>query len=345
MQAKSPKPHLEAFIDWLSGTFPSNHLNEVIHRFHQWGIGTISNAPFRPKFHERAYQSNDGLVTISHKHIEDSDNSNLELNATALRFLEWRTASGTLSEVFEWLWEIGFVCRRIDLTCDDYSRSLPIREIKRFYDNGWVQGFQNTGQIIERGKDGSAGLSMAFGNRGSVGSGKRFVFYDKFLQSKGKIDAIRAELSIDDERAQTVFTKLCNRGSYHWPNYIRGLHADAIRFIDEEGECPDWWANYLDGCWEEMPKREPISPSFERLFAWLDRQVGPSLRTLYLCYQSDRFLDWVMERIEAYECSDGTLIRHHKIVQEYQRFDGLKKPNSPNSQTRLLGRDEQESRR
>jgi hypothetical protein len=311
--------HLLAFVDWLSGTVKSSDLITIKDALENWGFATVQNATFRPRHHKRAYQTSDGLVTLLYKHKENPLNSNLEFTATALRFLE--NQLGTLQPLFEWLVEIGFIARRIDLSCDDYSHSLPIHQIKHFYDRGWVNGFNNTGRLIECGQDGSAGLSMRFGHRGSKGSGKSIIFYDKNIESKGKINAIRVELSLADNRADVAFTDLCMRELSQWPDMICGLHADSIDFVDDNGDRPDWWLNYLTERWHPLAKIDITSPSFERLMIWWDRQILPSLVTFRRCFGED-FQSWIDNSSKEYQCSVNTRNRHKQIIAEYKTLNG-----------------------
>lgn len=307
-----------SFVDWLAGTVRTSDLILISNYLRKIGFAGLKPASFRSKFHQQAYQTPDGLVTFLLGHCEDKDKSNLEFTATALRFIESRSPSGTLQELFAWLNGMGLVARRIDLSCDDYSRSLSIFEIKRYYDEGWVKGFRNTGRLIESGQRASGGLSIRFGKRGSSGSGKSIIFYDKSIESKGKIDAIRCELSLTDERAQDAFVDLVDLDYSRWSDFIVGVHAGVIDFVDDCGEQPDWWLEYLTGSWYGLPSKKPSSPSFEAIHAWYERQLRPTLTTFRRCFGDRIFEKWLLESTENYDCSKFTLKRHMQIIEEYK---------------------------
>ena len=100
------------------------------------------------------------------------------------------------------------------------------------------------------------GDGRTFGERGKNGGGRQVVFYDKTLESKGEVDAVRMEARYFKKHAHGAFSLLAQAEDQgRFTSQIAGLIGGAIRFIDRGGgaethldRCDPlpWWSAVID---------------------------------------------------------------------------------------------------
>lgn len=122
-------------------------------------------------------------------------------------------AAGWLN-LSEWAFFIGEVLAigskftRLDPKADDYSRFITPRDVFDWWEAGYMCGFhygsKNGKPKVNGGKDPGSIESVAIGRRGSAGSGKRYIVYDKFIESNGEKDCIRHEVAFYGHKAQAL---------------------------------------------------------------------------------------------------------------------------------------------
>lgn len=171
---------------------------------------------------------------------------------------------------------------RLDVAIDDYQKRIDFATMLSALDGGNFSGFRKWSSWQE--SDG--GITLYMGRRMS----EKFIrYYDKSVESKGKIDAFRLECELRDDRAKAAFKAIV---SLHGesvdellPAVIGGLVVGSLDFVDRSSgdrlERQDrlvWWRDFVD----EVGSRICLSvararPSLERTLEWVKRQVSPSL--------------------------------------------------------------------
>lgn len=120
---------------------------------------------------------------------------------------------------------------------------------------------------------------------GAPDSRQRIRVYNKFVESKGKINSIRWELQCRDEAAESLAVQL---GYYReWGEIAR---RRFITFVDfrktlKSGsrtnqtyrERADWYESLMGRVEKIWVYPEPELPDLEDVYAWIDRSVAPSL--------------------------------------------------------------------
>lgn len=276
-------------IDWFQGTFPSRYFDKVISFTSKFlGKGEFEELYKGLRYFDRAFQHPSGAILgLGRSYKPDgADLAYLELSGSVL--LPYKQSR--LRKLMRVLRKkCHFKCTRIDLCVDDFSRSLDIRQIKRATDKYHHVGFLDTVKFTEFGMKGSRGLSISFGRRGSSGGGKYLVIYDKGLESKGKIDSIRVELSCYDRYAVQSFDQLCDLPYLCWGDIILGWISGAIDFRrrrDKNDRDPSnrprlpWWKKFVSNATPLKPSSVYKVDSLERIAVWLFHQVAPSLCTM-----------------------------------------------------------------
>lgn len=275
-------------IDWLQGTFPSKYFGKVISTVKRFlGRGDFEELDNGLRYFDRGFRHISGAVMgLGRSKYLRSDLGYLELSGSVLlpyKQSRLRSLMRVLRRKY------NFKCTRVDLCTDDFSRSLDIRQIKRATDKWHHVGFLDTVKFYEFGIKGSRGLSISFGRRGSSGGGKYLVIYDKGLESEGKIDSIRVELSCYKSYATQSFEQLCDLPYLCWGDIILGWISGSIDFRrrknNDDTHPSDrprlpWWKKFVSDATSIKPSFEYKVDSFEGIKAWLFRQVAPTLCTV-----------------------------------------------------------------
>lgn len=229
---------LKANIDWLQGSFNSKHNDTVIQLLTTFlGGGEFEFLKNGIKHYKVGWRHPSGVVVgsglIRPDGSIDSRYSTVQLKGghlAPIAISRIRKLMRVLSK------KVQLKCTHIDINIDDYERRFDIRFIKECYDNHKVVGFRNTGELKDLGKNGSKGLMFSLGRRGSNGGGKRIMWYDKNIESKGLINAIRVELSLYGHHAQEAFKTIAFNNLNCLPTIIHGYIVGAVDFRDRQGE-------------------------------------------------------------------------------------------------------------
>ena len=131
--------------------------------------------------------------------------------------------------------DIGVRCSRLDIALDDHLKRVLPDDIEREFEAGHVVGYRlgtpHRPKRREKGVTITVGASFDLGRRGSDGSGKFLQVYDKTLESDGEIDAVRWELRLAKEAAETAFECLASSRD------TEALRCKLSRYI---GGCVDF---------------------------------------------------------------------------------------------------------
>ena len=174
---------------------------------------------------------------------------------------------------------------RIDLALDDFERRLDLAMVADAARAGNYSGAQHF-TVVESGakSDGQRGMSVVFG---APGSDKRVTFYDKSVESNGRINSVRIELRLRDALAQAAWQHLFPQDFE--PTKVAAIILASLVFVKrgKDKNIPrlpllDWWQQFQQyiATTPHKIKRTPVLKTFQKSLNWLKRQVSASLYTL-----------------------------------------------------------------
>lgn len=231
-----------------------------------------------------------------------------------------------LNFIVELVQNYGFKASRIDIRLDDYDRRLSLDAIGMAARSGNFYGLRRWADLAsgERGK-GNVGRTVTFGSRGEKGSGKYQRFYDKFVESLGKIDAIRCEAEFTGKQAQNLVANLVLGLGYDCdPGVLAGLLRSLccglvdFRQRDASGRKDrsvrfDWWEEFLDGNSPVRLSLPVVVRTLEQKRAAFEKQYA-SMFAVFVNSQPDAQIAqlWIHELIHKGECKMNE--KHHALV-------------------------------
>lgn len=224
---------------------------------------------------------------------------------------------------------LGGKITRMDHTIDDFSKQLSIK---------YIHDTKLTGEMVSK----VSTVGYATKHRGhkirfecaTLGSRESLLFsriYDKSVESKGKIDAIRWELEFKSEFATASFEYIFKRSFPYWENLSRrfefsadGYKAAILAILSSRFDFRDpsssnqkfrrersqWFERFLDGIDKAIISLPKIEPSIDKTINWVRDQVGTSLNILSKFF-GDNFLDFLSGVIDY---SEPKLTRRHLAV-------------------------------
>jgi hypothetical protein len=199
---------------------------------------------------------------------------------------------------------------RIDVACDDYSKSLHPSVLKTAVESRLNHGFRKWKQID--GDDG--GYTFYAGNRSSD---KFSRFYDKSVESDGLIDAYRFETIFKDGYAQSLWKEVVTWLSIgsNPEDCLRELLCSAsLNSIDfyslsnpdnknSEKLYEQWWLDFkaLFNTSQLKVRMDRIKTTIDKTCEWIELQVETSLAMIENFYNrtSQDFAEWINARLES----------------------------------------------
>lgn len=301
------KQRFNYLIDWLQGTVPSEHTSIVRrHISEAFGGGDFIEHGHGIQWYAKQFRHASGAV-IGTENRTGNTRDFIQFSASTWGLLTQQKQHELMSK----LKDFGFKSSMIHLTVDDYSKEITAERAKQAYDNDCMIGFRegikkSAGRYYSSGKNSSSGSTMAFGSKGSNGGGKQINFYDKWLESKGEIDASRIELCLSNvsrgDYANQAFTALVNLGVDYWAEIIRGYVTASIDFCNkcDRGYALDrleWWQELCDDTTKlEFVTKSKQQTSVGRSLEWFKRQIEPTLAMVFnaICkkWGVDTFWEW-----------------------------------------------------
>jgi hypothetical protein len=203
-------------------------------------------------------------------------------------------SADALLALFKKLVSLECSSSRLDLSADDMGKRLLSMElIHGAAEACQVGGFRKY-HPDHRYKMGECGLvktgdTAYFGTRGGDGKGVYVRFYDKTLESEGKVDAIRFEAELSGQFSRMFFGELAAKESgAEMVAYLGRLMGGAINFRDGSGahghldRMPrlSWWQAFVDRLGEARLAVERIKPSLQRAIEYLRDAWSPNVARL-----------------------------------------------------------------
>lgn len=240
----------------------------------------------------------------------------------------------------------GFQASRIDLYFDDHRRLITPRRLHKtiveedvFSDEQVLPDVSHF-RIIEhkfRAKSGVGVIfdEVAFGRRGSKGSGKYMRFYDKSLESGGENNACRWELELSGQKARSAFDEIVrafkksgggnSKSIDAMTDVIGGIIGGSIDFLKRTERAGDknlcrltryhFWSLILEGIGKAKLATRIVVKTIEGAREWVGKQVTGILQMLTTALGRAEFLASLVERCVE---TDRIKPHHQQLIDAYR---------------------------
>lgn len=201
---------------------------------------------------------------------------------------------------------------RLDVAIDDYEKELKFQTIVDTLKAKNYSGFQNWNVIENR----DGGWTINLGSRQSESITR---IYNKTVESKGEIDAIRWEREFKGAKAQELAKQIASL-DFSMPDgwfgsQLARFALGGINFLIKSdvnlNRCKtvDWFESFLSSFLSPIKLRvQRIKPTIDRTVEWLKRSVSASLK-LICSIKNDNFID---DLLKLGESKLGT--RHYALM-------------------------------
>lgn len=184
---------------------------------------------------------------------------------------------------------LGLKATRFDWAIDDYARGLSLQDIYSSYREG-AFGRVRRMQVWEECKAGQAPVLTGF-TCGSRQSDKYIRIYDKMIESRGQVDAIRFEVEFKGKYAGKIFAEFATAASVSEAFDLAAQYAvGCIDFIDRTDKnldrCPvaPWWAAFVTAVGGKKRMSVPrLKRTVSRIISWHEKQVSRGMALLAEC--------------------------------------------------------------
>lgn len=201
------------------------------------------------------------------------------------------------------LYNIGARCTRIDIAIDDFTKS--------YFDYEKLESSVRAGNFLGARResysckyDGDDGWLVTVGKRSNSVFRR---FYNKSIDSEGKIDSHRFEVEYKNDHSKTIFDTICTLDLDAVLPFTFQLAAGAVDFIDRSqadraSRCPRlvWWDNFIQILGGALRWSVPrVVRTLEKSINWVQKQVVSTLAVIRECRGFDWFEGWLSEIIEV----------------------------------------------
>lgn len=210
---------------------------------------------------------------------------------------------------------------RFDIALDDYEKQLDFDEIEQAIEDEWYWG-ANYAEIRKSRKRGKleTGKTAYFG---SSQSDKMVRVYDKNVESKGEIDAIRMEVQFRGEYAEIVgggWLNMAADSSQAVADWMASIVVGSLDFRYRESKNRDrcsrvpWWAAFCERvavAAKRVSKARRV-PCLVRSMDALNRQWASMLAVIMQALGDDIFMGWLFGLLD--EGSGRLGVRHRALL-------------------------------
>ena len=199
----------------------------------------------------------------------------------------------------------GAHATRFDWAMDDYRKLLQVSDYKKLADEDCYHGARTSRYFHTQVKGGIDRGSTVY--IGAVGGTQQLCVYDKFIESKGKIDAIRLEYRFYDQKADYFFylytndstqaashqqiSKYCmGRIGFCQSELVTGISYAYLRLWDE----------LISQIGEKLSFTLPKKPTtIESKKEWISHSVAPTLAMISTTMSYHKFVKWLLNLVRA----------------------------------------------
>jgi len=239
----------------------------------------------------------------------------LQLSGSVLKGMEVKAVHELcrlLVDVFK------FKVTRIDIALDDYEKRLSFKQIRNAVDkDNYARVNGVTPCYSFKRNKGLNGFSFYVGSKSSEKYG---VIYDKEIESKGEIKAIRMEGRFMDSYAQKLMKQWLSisandfdeRSPQFLAGKVTGLVTFCYRYNRKEKNISrlimlPWWKKFVDAVGASLRHSVPREDiTFERCRAWVERQVTKTLVVLQKVMGRFVYRHWMHEQMAKAAADLGT---------------------------------------
>lgn len=268
-------------IDWLNVTFDSSKIDEVKEYL------TVFEGTFVTQ-QGGMHGYNHCEATSAGVRLAWSDGRKDALLSMPGRSLTFAGEPIKLRGVINFLDSIGARSSRLDIAFDETDGLIDMPTVVAAAHAGQFTAFKN--YTVQQGSDGT---TVYFGRRGSNGGSRVVCMYDKAAEQRVEgIHWTRLEARFQSYGADITFRDLARRIAEHCTQ--DELHAAMCRWVSGSIDFReaatetdrhlsrrprlDWWQRVVDRLGEPQRVSTPPHESHvEKMAAWLDRSLAPSL--------------------------------------------------------------------
>jgi DNA relaxase NicK len=202
-----------------------------------------------------------------------------------------------------------------------------LNELQAACEDGNYAGFKECKATVNYGKK-HGGWTINLGAR----SGEKYIrIYDKFAESKGKINSVRFEAEISGKLSDKLFSMLLEfpEKEVEYQQELINYCVGTISFIEKLDKniarnLPlKWWGDwleYLNSCPKKLHVRR-FKTSINAKKRWIERAVSKSLALLKDALgqvEMKRYMDLIIrEASERYKLYDLMILQDYRDVNTY----------------------------
>lgn len=186
-----------------------------------------------------------------------------------------------LRSLFRYCIGHGGKATRCDVAIDDYRRVVSPADVLKTIQGPDCVTHARKWLVQQGGTVGSQELTGETDYLGAPSSRQRLRVYDKGLESGGEIDAVRWELELKREAADTMVAALAYGD---WSQVMAGRLVGFVDFRDFESHSEvekrqrlPWFQELVGMIRKASAYLPKIARTAEEVVAWLDRAIGPML--------------------------------------------------------------------
>jgi DNA relaxase NicK len=213
---------------------------------------------------------------------------------------------------------------RLDIAIDDFDKHIKPHQIIKALQEDEYTGFKKADIVINHDRN-WGGWCLYLGKRESD---KVVRYYDKYSESRGKVNSYRWELESHDDYSDAIFSAWCEctQSEEEIQHLLVNYAIGQLRFLHKTSknlsrcENLDWWDEFINFLCS-IPNRiciTRIMTSVERKIEWVRRSVAKSLAVINDAVGESRMFDLMADAIESarlrYTSSDELAIDKYKTL-------------------------------
>ena len=330
-------------VHWLRGSVPSGMLGAVLGYLEMW-FGDYESRAFGLWFYDRSDAWPNGVSVNYHSTPERETITDgriaVEIPGSALDPFDLLIVQRFMQGLNQYQWQAS----RIDVFFDDFDRIITPRKLfATVYEPGLFaeaplkadfSGFLRIQSKSEHHKTrGIVHDEVDFGRRGSQGSGKYLRFYDKQLETQGRLKCCRWELELCDKKAKRAWGAIVRVSSEHSDvgevergiaSVIGAMIGGSIDFKYRTGDANldrleryEFWQTIIDKMGRDpsllrVPREEK---KVHKSLRYICKQCSGTLQMLHAAMGAAEFLPMLVDIVTS---EDRLTIEHRNAIAEYQ---------------------------
>lgn len=308
-------------LGWLTLVFKADNVDRVL------PLVLRIRKTVKSSFHDKVDSKRHGLNSYQHRYVFSSESSlqwspdRLDICLTLTQRLFDKLTLKALAQALYNLVAIG-PCKatRLDVYVDNFDGSLQLENVLAALKSGdFSSRCRQWSHIYERDRKDLLGETIYVGSRKSDSF---FRFYNKELESEGKIKSIRMEYQSRDEVANTLFFTFLFTDNKNWAELLFSLLLDRIDFRQRKhrkdikrGPRLPWWKRFVDNLDNFRWNVIRSTPRLDSALGWFESHLSTLLGSLTCLLTTDGFVDYI--QAVARLGRQRMLPRHYNRLSEF----------------------------